>query len=232
MPVLDPERQTPRSAVRYRPIHTDQAGPAPVTSRARRSRSDARVTAAPVVPDDGDLEEEQQRPRRRSVAPVPHARTRRRLSPLFFIGLGLVVAILLWIGITRLVSWGGHEINLLKYGDPPTFQIDAVVGQGDNSRHPSHFLAINLHGIVTIIEFPAGDPSRARVVASTNVLGPNADQAVATLRFVDVNQNGKPDMVITIDGIQTVLVNDGSSSFRSPTPAEQQQIQNALQQGQ
>ncbi len=227
------ERQAPRSALRYRPTHTDQADPGPMITRQRRSRLDRPATAAPVVPDDLDLEEERI-PRPRSGAPVPQrpaprARPRRHFHPLFFIGLGLLMTILLWAGITQALRWGNNELNTLKYGDPRTFQIDQVVGHGDNAQHPSHFVALNLRGTVTIIEFPAGDPGRARVLASTSILGPNADQAVVTLRFVDVNHNGEPDMLINIDGVQSILVNDGSS-FRPPTPTEQQQILQHLQQ--
>jgi hypothetical protein len=235
MPALDTERRsTTRSALRYRPIDTDQAASGLVVSRARKSRSEARVTAAPVVPDDLDLEEEERPPRRRSVAPAPRrpapqARTRRQFHPLFFIGLGLLLTILLWIGITQALSWGNAELNKLKYGDPPTYQVDAVVGQGDSTLHPSHFVAINLRGIVTILEFPGGDPGRARVLESASVLGPNADQAVVTLSFIDVNHDGRPDMEIDIDGIQSVLIND-RGTFRPPTATEQQQLLLYLQQ--
>jgi hypothetical protein len=234
MPVLDTERQrTSRSALRYRSINTDQARPGPVVSRTHRSHPDARVTAPPVTRDDLDLEEEEYVPRRHSVPvqqkPAPRVRIGRRFHPLFFVSLGIIAMILLWTGITQAASWGSNELNTLKYGDPRTFQTDAVVGQGDSEAHPSHFIAVNLRGIVTIIEFPAGDPGRARVLASTNVLGSNADQAVAILRFVDINHNGKPDMLIDINGWESALVND-QGTFRPPTPAEQQQILQDIQQ--
>jgi hypothetical protein len=142
---------------------------------------------------------------------------------------GLIAMIFLWVGISQVVTWGTNELNTLKYGDPRTFQIDAVVGNGDSAQHPSHFLAINLHGAITILEFPAGDSGRARVLATTSVLGQNADQAVVTLTFIDVNHNGRPDMLIDIDGVESVLIND-QGTFHPPTPAEQQQILHALQQ--
>jgi hypothetical protein len=135
--------------------------------------------------------------------------------------------IFLWVGVLQVVDWGRNEMNTLKYGYPRTFQVDAVVGHGDSSLHPSHFVALNLHGVVTVIELPAGDPARARVLASTSLLGSNADQAVVILSFIDVNHNGKPDMLVNIDGVENVLVNDGTG-FRLPTPAEQQRILNAL----
>jgi len=228
MPVLNTERRAAtRSALRYRPIVTDQALPAPVVSRARRSQPDVCMAAAPATSDDLDTDEKLVPPRRTSAPhlqrPVPPARPRRRVHPLLFVGLGLVLTILLWEGISQAMRWGTNEYNTLVYGYPRTYQVDAVVGQGDNAQRPSHFVAINLHGTITIIDFPAGDPGRARVLATTNVLGPNADLAVVTLAFIDISHNGKPDMLVTIDGVESVLVNDGKT-FRLPTPDEEQQI--------
>lgn len=240
MSVLDTERRSAtRSVLRHRPIDTDQSGPGPIVTRQRRSRPDSSAgTTLPIAPDERDQEEERPLPRRSPVkpslaprqAPSP-ARSGRRFHPLFFIGIGLLATILLWIGVTQIIAWGTNEYNTLVYGYPRTFQIDAVVGQGDSAQHPSHFVAINLHGIVTIVEFPGGDPSRAREFVSSGAMGPGADQAVVTLRFVDLNHNGKPDMLITIGGVQSVLLNDGST-FRVPTPTEQQQILQQLQQTQ
>jgi hypothetical protein len=233
MTVKDPEQLHTRSALRYRPIAVDnQASPAPIVSRARRTRPDTRMTTAPVTPD--DLEQEKHAPVRHINAPSPQrpappVRTRRHVHPLLFVGLGLGITVLLWSGISWLVNWGTNELNTLKYGDPRTFQIDAVVGHRDSAQHPSHFVAINLRGTITIIEFPAGDPSKARVLATTSVLSTNPGQAVVTLAFIDINHNDKPDMLITIDGVQSVLVNDGTT-FRPPTTTEQQALFQYLQQ--
>lgn len=228
MPVLESERAPmPRSALRYRSIAAadDQARPAP---RPSQQTSGTRRVVAPAAPD--DLEQEARATRRSPAAtPSPHPRRQLHLHPLFFLGCGLLVASLLWIGMTQVLSWGNNELNSLKYGNPRTFQIDAVVGQGDSVQHPSHFVAINLHGIVTILDFPAGDPEHMRMLGSSPVLGPNAEQAVVTLRFIDVNHNGKPDMLINVDGVQSVLVND-RGTFRLPTTEEQYQILQQLQQ--
>ncbi|HVU71194.1 MAG TPA: hypothetical protein VHD63_28965 [Ktedonobacteraceae bacterium] len=234
MPVLENEkRNTTRSALRYRPINTDQAGPDPVTLRQRRTRSVTRSTA-PATADEQPFDaEEQAQPARRSRALPPRrvapVRPKRHLHPLFFVGAGLLAMILLWMGLMQVIAWGTNTYNTLIYGYPRTFQIDAVVGHNDSPRHPSHFIAVNLHGTINIIEFPGSDPSRARLLASSSSLEPGADQAVVTLRFVDLKHNGKPDMLVDIGGVQSVLVNDGST-FRVPTPAEQQQILLELQQ--
>jgi len=238
MSVLNPERNNvaPRSALRYRPIGADQATrPGPGLTRKPPRRADARSTTPPVVSDDLDVEEEEERvlPWRRPGAPVPRqakappGRARSRLHPLFFIGVGLLCAILLWIGVTQVIAWGNGVLDLLHYGNPRTYQTDQVVGQGDSLLHPSHFEALNLRGQIVILDFPAGDPARAREFTVSSILGPNAAQVVVTLRFVDVNHTGKPDMVIEAGGAQTFLVN-AAGTFRPPTPAEQQQILRAL----
>jgi hypothetical protein len=231
MPVLETERRSAtRSALRYRPIDTSSSGSSPIVAHQRRSRPDALTTAAHAAPDELDLEEESHPPRRRSASmpAVPHksmppARGRRQFHPLFFVSLGLLTTILLWIGITQLITWGTNEYDNLVYGVPHTFQADVVVGHGDSPQHPSHFLALNLHGQITILEFPGGDPSQARELVSSSVLGPDGDQAVVTLRFVDLGHNGHPDMLIDVGGVQSLLVNDGRT-FRPPTPTEQQQL--------
>lgn len=224
MPILEKERQTaPRSALRYRPITTG-----PAIARARKSHPDAYVTTAPVAPDDLDREE-QSILRRRLKAPTRQTHAQRHVHPLLFIGLGTLITVLLWVGVTQLMIWGTNQYNALVYGSPRTFQIDAVVGQNDSAQHPSHFVAINLHGVVTILDFPAGDASHLRELASFSVPGPSADQAVAILRFIDFEHNGRPTLLITINGVQSMLVNDGDT-FRQPTPTEQQRILQEIQQ--
>jgi hypothetical protein len=146
-----------------------------------------------------------------------------------FVAIGLLSALLLWIGLTWLMAWGSSVLDLLRYGYPRTYQVDAVVGQGDSPEHPSHFLALNLHGQIVIIDFLAGDPARAREFTIPGILGPNADQMVVTLRFLDITHTGEPDMIITAGGVETFLVNT-AGTFRPPTPDEQQQILTFLQQ--
>jgi hypothetical protein len=237
MSVLNPERNkvAPRSALRYRPIGADQATrPGPGLTRKPPRRADARSITPAVVSDDlEDEEEERVPPWRHAVPRAPRQAKARpgrawsRLHPLFFVGVGLLFAVLLWIGVTQVIAWGNGVLDLLHYGNPRTYQTDAVVGQGDSLLHPSHFVALNLRGQVVILDFPAGDPARAREFTVSSVLGPHAEQVVVTLRFVDVDHTGKPDMIIEAGGAQTFLVN-AAGTFRPPTPAEQQQILRAL----
>jgi len=235
MPVLEERKGVPRSAVRYRPAGQNRAPEHPVIS-GRSSRPDVRTVAAPITAD--DLASEESTPRapsqRRTRASTPRqdqpsVRVKQRIRPLVFVLIGLLSALLLWIGLTSLMAWGSGVLDLLRYGYPRTYQVDAVVGQGDNAAHPSHFLALNLHGQIVIIDFLAGNPARAREFTIPGILGPSADQVVVTLRFVDVTHTGRPDMIITAGGVETFLVN-AAATFRPPTPDEQQQILTFLQQ--
>ncbi|HEU5380738.1 MAG TPA: hypothetical protein VFV38_35390 [Ktedonobacteraceae bacterium] len=240
MSVLHPEcGAAPRSALRYRPGGTGQTnGSGPVRARQSPSRSDVRATTASVVADDLTLEEGEvyAPPRRRNVSPAPRqkaappARARPRVRPLLWLSGCLLLTVLLWIGITQVIAWGTGVFDLMRYGNPRTFQMDAVVGQGDSPQHPSHFVAINLHGQIVILDFPVDDPSRAREFEVSSLLGQNADQVVVTLRFLDLNHDGKPEMIIDAGETQTFLVN-ASGTFRPPSPSEQQQILRAFQQG-
>ena len=72
---------------------------------------------------------------------------------------------------------------------PRTFQVDAVVGQGDSLVHPSHFIALNLHGQIEVIEFPGGDATHARIYLGPHLYGSNASLVPVTLQFVDSRQS-------------------------------------------
>ncbi|HEU5379073.1 MAG TPA: hypothetical protein VFV38_26920 [Ktedonobacteraceae bacterium] len=233
MSVLHPERGVaPPSALRSRPIGASQTnGSGPTQARKSSPRSGARSTISSAVPEDLGLEEEEvpAPPRRRSVPPSHRqqaalsAHARPYVHPLLWLSGCLLLTVLLWIGMTQVLAWGTGVLDLMRYGNPRTFQMDAVVGQGDSPQHPSHFVAINLHGQIVILDFPAGDPSRAREFEVSSLLGQNADQVVVTLRFLDLNHDGKPEMIIDVGEAQVFLVN-ANGTFRPPGPSEQQQI--------
>lgn len=237
MPVLDAERVSARSALRYRPIPvTDQAQPGSMVARRSRVRADSSAPAAKAIPDDLDGEEREiPVPRRRSTALAPDrkaepalpARVKRRLHPMFFVGTGLIAFVLLWVGMTQAFIWGNNVLNGLRYGYPRTFQIDAVVGHQDSASTPSHFLAINLRGQVEIVEWPGGSAAHARIYLGPQLFGPDSDLEPVALRFVDLTGNHLPDMVIEVQSSQIVLIN-AQGSFRPMRPEEQGPIMQHL----
>jgi hypothetical protein len=60
---------------------------------------------------------------------------------------------------------------------------------------PSHFLALNLHGRIEIIEFPGGDATHARVSLGPQLDGDNADLVLVMLHFVDTRHGHHPSAI-------------------------------------
>lgn len=138
------------------------------------------------------------------------------------IGIGMIAMLVLWELGSLTLAWGLARLDDLKYGNPRTYQTNAVVGHGSDSvDHPSHFIAVNLNRQAIIVEFPAGNPAGAEsYIVPYQILGPGGDLTPITVEFRDVTNDGKPDMIVHIH-IQPqdqtfVFVNDGKK-FRPPT---------------
>src|SRR5437660_4297837 len=99
--------------------------------------------------------------------------------------------------VTLLLNWWNITHDYWHYGRPRTSQIDQKVGHGD-STIPSHFIAMNLHERVQIIECPASDCTKAIVYLGAQIIGDGSDFAVVTLTFKDVNGDGRLDMVVHV----------------------------------
>ena len=133
----------------------------------------------------------------------------------------MIVMLGLWIAGNMLINWWQTTQDDWHYGRPRTFQIDAVVQHNhDSSSSPSHFIAINFTRRIEIIEFPAGDTSKAKIYNVAPLFGDGEDLAVVTLSFKDVNGDGKPDMVIKVANTHIAYIND-NEQFRPLKPGEQ-----------
>ncbi len=136
-------------------------------------------------------------------------------------GLSMLVTLVLWVLGSLALSLVHAKWDEMTYGYPRTFQIDAVVGHNNDSpERPSHFIALNLNRRVEIIELPAGDPTRARVYVVLTLLGDGQELTPVTLSFRDVTGDGKPDMLIHIQGQIVVYLNE-NGQFRPQRPGEQ-----------
>ena len=126
----------------------------------------------------------------------------RQVSPHWslFIGLGMLLLIVLYVlGFTVLVAC--EDIyNDWTYGKVRTTQLDAVVGDHDSRQHPSHFIVLNLHQHIEIIEFPGGDATHASVFIGPQLTWANADKAYISMKVLDINHDGNLDLDITITG--------------------------------
>ena len=161
----------------------------------------------------------QQQRTSREEAAAPRQRRRTHWSLVF--GIGMAAMLTLWVLGTIAVQWWNVTQDDWHYGRPRTFQIDAVVGHNnDSSRSPSHFIALNFRSHIQIIEFPAGDTSKAKLYQGLPLYGDGEDLAVVTISFKDVNGDGKPDMIITVANTHIAYIND-SGQFRPLRPGEQ-----------
>ena len=149
--------------------------------------------------------------------PPPPSKKRHHLFlPVIF---GMLTMLALWLGGALLITWWNTNQDDIHYGRPRTYQTDFVVGHSDGSDRPSHFIAINYHRHVEIIEFPGGDTSKARIYQGPDLYGDGQDLAVVTLTFTDVNGDGKVDMIINVGSAHIVFIND-NGQFRAQKPGE------------
>jgi hypothetical protein len=197
----------PSSVIPYRQDHTPQ-GYAPTDRRvARPSSPPTRRPVGQTAPEE---------------AATAHATPRRRWKwhPLVFVGLGLFIMVIGYLLFGAVSAWWQGTLDGWQYGYPRTYQTDAVVGHHDSPANPSHFIAINLHSHIEVIEFPGGAVTHARVYLGPTLIGTGQDLAPVTLSFKDVNGDGKPDMIISVGGTIVVFINDGGQ-FRPLKPGEQ-----------
>jgi hypothetical protein len=148
----------------------------------------------------------------------PSHRTGHRVHWMVLVGMGMLAMGALWVVGTGLVTWGSTQLDDWHYGRPRTFQMDARVGH-DDAVTPSHFIALNLNRHVIIIEFPGGDPTRAKDYLGPTLFGDGQDLTPVTLSFKDVNGDGKLDMLVHIQDQTFVFLNDGTQ-FRPLKPGE------------
>jgi hypothetical protein len=134
----------------------------------------------------------------------------RKMHWSFLIGIGMIITLGLWVGLSAGINWwNDHQLDT-TYGRPRTYQTDQVVGHSDSTDHPTHFVAINLNAHVTIIEIPGGDPSKARIYSGPTLYSDNGNLTPVTLEFRDVNGDGKVDMIVHIGDQQIIYLNDGT----------------------
>jgi hypothetical protein len=167
----------------------------------------------------------------RTLAPTAKQHTSqnaRTLHPLLYLGLGMLFMLLLWMAIMGVAGWFTNTLNTIRYGYPRTYQTDQFVGHNDSSGMPSHFIAINLHGHLEVIELPGGDAAHARIYEGPQLYSANADLVPVTLKFEDVNGDHKPDMLLCFQNSQVVFIN-AQGEFQPLTAAERPQVEQFLQ---
>jgi hypothetical protein len=130
---------------------------------------------------------------------------------MLYVGVGMLAALALWATASSLLAWGASKYDDFVYGNPRFYQTDYIVGHnGDSEAHPSHFIALNLHGQVLVIELPAGDPTKSIDYIGPALIASGDELIPITLTFNDVNKDRKPDMIIHIEDKQVDFCNNGT----------------------
>ncbi len=108
--------------------------------------------------------------------------------------------------------------RIVIHNEPPCRQPhwSLILGIGDSTGHPTHFVAINLNARITIIEIQGGDSSHARIYSGPTLFSDNGDSIPVTLEFKDVNSDGKVDMIVHIGDQKIVYLNDGTQFKPQP----------------
>ncbi|MFL5693624.1 MAG: hypothetical protein ACJ795_17650 [Ktedonobacteraceae bacterium] len=86
--------------------------------------------------------------------------------------------------------------------------MDADVGHGGTSR----FIAEMEHGAVIVLELPLANISWTRYYMVSGIITTDTP-LVVRLTIADANRDGKPDLVISVEGtgVQLVLYNTGTA---------------------
>ncbi len=130
-----------------------------------------------------------------------------------YLGIGLLIAIAGWVGLSVIGTLWQRQLDDWTYGTQRSYQTDAVVGHGDSTSNPSHFIALNVKGEIVVIELPGGDVSKARSYPITTLPG-NAGNPPVKLLFQDLHHSGHLDMLIEIGDppnvITFMLFNNGT----------------------
>ena len=199
-----------------------------------RLPSSSRRYSMPAVPPPPLVEDREYIvPRKRASAAAPEtenvprkAKKRRgglvgqfRAHPLLILGIGMLLMLGLWVGLSWLASWWTVTLDDWHFGRPRTAQYDVVVGHDDSAANPTHIIAENLHGRVILIEMPGGDYTKAKIYKGPTLFGPNSDLAPVTLTFSDPDNTGHPMMLIHVQDATLIYQNEkvnGVWQFVSP----------------
>jgi hypothetical protein len=156
-----------------------------------------------------------------AAAARPGGRQRRgfRFHALVYLGVGMLVMLALWVGLRWVEAWWQVHSDDATFGHPRTYQFDALFGHSDSAANPTHIIIVNLNRHIIVIELPGGDPTHARIYSGPTLFGDGQDLTPVTGKAIDVNGDGKLDLVLFIQDQRMVFLNDGTQ-FRPLKPGE------------
>jgi len=126
--------------------------------------------------------------------------------------IAIIVMVGGWFIFSKIADWWTGVHDNMVYGTPfRTFQADQYVGMGDTPDHPDHFIALNLHGVIEIVQIDPLDRKKDSVYVLANV---GNDSTPASLSFRDTTGSGHIDVIVTIGDTTPytiILINNGST---------------------
>jgi hypothetical protein len=142
----------------------------------------------------------------------------------------ILAALAVSVLVNHTLNWGTRTLDDIRYGFPRNNQVSGVVGHGDSEDTPTHLIALNLDGQVSLLEIPGGDPEQVRVLAGPYLFGNDGAYEVPRLTLRDMDGDGLADVILTVRGEMIVYVNkDGT--FRLPTAAERATLEKTRHEG-
>lgn len=214
MPTTRATRTSEMQAMPRTPSPNRASNPARNTSSipARRTATQTNLPAMQTPPRRRTVNIEAAQPVKKPTKSLAPQKSGHRVHWLVYTGLAMLGMLIVWILLTSFLSWWQVKMDDLHYGRPRTAQYDVVISPGDTSANRSHFIVMNLRSHIEIIDCPASDCSKAKVLIGP-VLGENQNLVPATLTFKDVNGDGKLDIIVNVQDSHFIFIND-NGSFR------------------
>jgi hypothetical protein len=131
----------------------------------------------------------------------------------------LLLLVLGYLLLTPVFTWGQRRLDDLRYGFPRTTQVTGFVGHGEAGGEPTHMMALNLRGQVSILELPGDDPTAVKAILGPYLVGADGPYVVPHLSLQDINGDGQADLLLQVREEIVVYINE-HGSFRLITPAE------------
>jgi hypothetical protein len=149
---------------------------------------------------------------------------RQALSSWWMVALTYVLLLVLgYVLLTPVFVWGQRRLDDMRYGFPRTTQLDGLVGHDEVGGEPTHLMALNLHGQVSILELPGGDPAKTRAIVGPYLVGADGPYVTPHLSLEDVSGDGQVDLLLQVREEIVVYINE-NGTFRLITSAERARL--------